>query len=268
MISNKELHDKYIKKAMMPSILCAGCGNGTVLNATLRAIDVLDMDLDNMVFVSGIGCSSRLNAYINADALHATHGRALAFATGIKAGNPKLDVVVFTGDGDCAGIGGNHFIHAIRRNIGLTVIAINNYTYGMTGGQMSPTTPQKSISTTSPYGAIDHPFDLAELAKAAGAPYVARWTIAHPLQLQRAIKKGLKNNGFSFIEVLSPCPTSFWRRNKVRNFETIYNWYKENTVTIKKAKEHPDKIPIGELKNIDKDEWTDLWKSLVSEVRI
>ncbi|RZN47553.1 2-oxoacid:ferredoxin oxidoreductase subunit beta [archaeon] len=267
-ISNTELDEKYLRKGMMPSILCAGCGNGIVLNATLRAIDKLGMDIDNMVFVSGIGCSSRLNGYIKADALHATHGRAIAFATGIKAANPDLDVVVFTGDGDCAGIGGNHLLHGIRRNIGITVITINNYTYGMTGGQFSPTTPQTSRSTTSPFGTIEHPFDLSRIVVSAGAPYVARWTVAHPVQLQKAIRKGLDKKGFSFIEVLSPCPTSYWRRNKVYSLESVYQWYKDNTVSLTKADDHPEKITIGEFYDGEKAEWTELWKSLVGQVRV
>ncbi|MHC1605214.1 MAG: 2-oxoacid:ferredoxin oxidoreductase subunit beta [Candidatus Methanofastidiosia archaeon] len=267
MIATREIRDKYLRHGMMPTILCAGCGNGIVLNAALRAIDSLKKDINKMVFVSGIGCSSRLNGYIKADGIHATHGRAIAFATGVKTSEPELDVVVFTGDGDCAGIGGNHFIHGIRRNIDLTVIAINNYIYGMTGGQTSPTTPPASITTTTPYGSFEHSFDLAELAKTAGASYVARWTIAHPLQLQKAIKKGLENKGFSFIEILSPCPTSYWRINRVRDFEKIYAWYKENTINIKKAELYPEKIKIGEFQNIQKEEWTDQWKKLIERVK-
>jgi 2-oxoglutarate ferredoxin oxidoreductase subunit beta len=266
MKTSQELYDHYLRKDMMPTILCAGCGAGVVLNATIRAIDSLGMDIDNMVFVSGIGCSSRLGAYINADALHTTHGRAIAFATGVKAANPDLEVVVFTGDGDCAGIGGNHFIHGIRRNIGINVIAINNYNYGMTGGQASPTTPMGSMTTTSQYGAFEHPFDLSELAMAAGAPYVARWTTAHPLQLQKAIKTGFGNKGFSFIEVLSPCPTSYWNRNRVRNLSDMYQWYKDNTIPLRRAEEYPEKIPIGEFRNIEKKEWTELWDSMLRKV--
>ncbi|MCC7568868.1 MAG: thiamine pyrophosphate-dependent enzyme [Candidatus Methanofastidiosa archaeon] len=261
-----ELYETYLRTDMLPTILCSGCGAGVVLNATIRAIDSLKMDLDNMVFVSGIGCSSRLGAYINADSLHTTHGRAIAYATGVKAANPDLEVVVFTGDGDCVGIGGNHFIHGIRRNIGINVIAINNYNYGMTGGQTSPSTPQGSVTTTTQYGAFEHPFDIAQLAKTAGAAYVARWTTSHPLQLQKAIRKGFSNKGFCFIEVLSPCPTSYWGRNKVRNPEEMYQWYKDHTIPIGRAEEYPEKIPIGELVNVEKREWTEQWASLVRKV--
>lgn len=266
MISNDEIYEKYIRKGTMPTILCAGCGNGIVLNTTLRAIDELKKDIDKMVFVSGIGCSSRLSSYIKADGLHTTHGRPIAFATGIKAANPDLDIVVFTGDGDCAGIGGNHLIHGIRRNIDITVIVLNNYNYGMTGGQASPTTPLESLTTTTPYDSFEHPFDLSMLAMAAGAPFVARWTISHPVQLVKSIKKGLQVKGFSFIEVLTPCPTSYWRRNRIRDYEGIYRWYKENTVNVKRAESEPDKICIGELQNVQKKEWTEQWKELVERV--
>jgi len=266
MIHMAELKEKYLRKDMMPTIMCAGCGNGVVLNQTLHAIDAMQLDIDSTVFVSGIGCSSRLNIYVDADTIHTTHGRAIAYATGIKAANPDLNVIVFTGDGDCAGIGGNHLIHAIRRNIDITVIAINNYTYGMTGGQISPTTPTNSKTTTTPYGSFEHPLDISKLAVAAGAPYVARWTIAHPKQLQLAIKKGIEKKGFSFIEALSPCPTSYWRRNRQRDLDKIYAFYKENTVPIKTADKYPDKIEIGLFQNIDKPEWTDEWKQLVGRV--
>ncbi|HPR42034.1 MAG TPA: thiamine pyrophosphate-dependent enzyme [Candidatus Methanofastidiosa archaeon] len=268
MISNQEIFDKYIRKNMMPTILCSGCGNGIVLNSILRAIDELGKDIDKMVFVSGIGCSSRLNSYIKADGLHTTHGRPIAFATGIKAANPDLDVVVFTGDGDCAGIGGNHFIHGIRRNIDLTVIALNNYNYGMTGGQASPTTPYESITTTTQYESFEHPFDLSKLAMAAGAPFVARWTMAHPLQLLKTIKKGLAVKGFSFIEVLTACPTSYWRKNHIRDTESMYRWYKENTVSAKRSENEPEKIVIGELQHLDKKEWTEQWTELVERVSL
>jgi 2-oxoglutarate ferredoxin oxidoreductase subunit beta len=206
--SVKELKEKYLRQDLLPTTFCPGCSNGQVLNYTLRAIDDLNIPQDNVVFVSGIGCSSRLPAYIDADSIHTTHGRAIAFATGIKVTNPDLNVIVFTGDGDLAAIGLNHFLQAIRRNISLTVICINNENYGMTGGQASPTTPMGEYSTTTPFQNIEHSFNLSFLAKAAGAVYVARWTAAHSKQVISAIKKGLLKKGLSFIEILAACPVS------------------------------------------------------------
>jgi 2-oxoglutarate ferredoxin oxidoreductase subunit beta len=175
--------------------------------------------MEYRVFVSGIGCSSRAPGYIITDSLHTTHGRALAFATGVKMANPDLHIVVFTGDGDLAAIGGNHFIHAARRNVDMTVVCMNNQIYGMTGGQGSPTTPLGALSTTTPYGSAEPPFDLCELAIAAGASYVARWTSYHVKELTKAVRAGLELPGFSFIEALVQCPTNYGRRNKFRQVE-------------------------------------------------
>ncbi|MCJ2540921.1 MAG: thiamine pyrophosphate-dependent enzyme, partial [Candidatus Thermoplasmatota archaeon] len=183
------IREKYLELNMYPSIFCTGCGIGNVLNYSLRALDAEKIDLDKTVFVSGIGCSSRLPGYIDADGLHTTHGRALAFATGIKTADPDLHVVIFTGDGDAAGIGGNHLIHAARRNVDLTVICVNNFTYGMTGGQVSPTTPVASKTTTTPYGNVELPFDLCDLVIGAGASYVARWTLGYPYETIRATRE-------------------------------------------------------------------------------
>jgi 2-oxoglutarate ferredoxin oxidoreductase subunit beta len=228
----KTLRDTYLRKSMFPTIFCDGCGIGNVLQYTLWAIDNVGLDLDKTVFVSGIGCSSRLPGYINGDGLHTTHGRAMAFATGVKVANPELNVIIFTGDGDCSGIGGNHFIHAIRRNMNFTVIAVNNFTYGMTGGQVAPTTPIGSYSTTTPYGNAETPFDMSELAKVIGAPYVARWPVNYPYQPIKSIEAGIRKKGFSFIELLAPCPTAYGRRNKQRTIEACWNWYKDNVVLL------------------------------------
>ena len=227
-----ELNKKFLREGMWPTIFCNGCGIGVVLEYTLWALEELGWDMDKVVFASGIGCSSRLPGYVNADGLHTTHGRAIAFATGIKASNPDLDVIVFTGDGDCSGIGGNHFIHAARRNIDITVIMINNFIYGMTGGQLAPTAPLGSIATTAPYGNIEHPFDICELAKALGANYVARWSVTHPYQPIKSVKEGLQKNGFSMLEFLAPCPTAYGRRNKLRDIKTQWEWYDNHTVLI------------------------------------
>ncbi|WP_209690221.1 thiamine pyrophosphate-dependent enzyme [Methanomicrobium sp. W14] len=221
----------------MPHIFCTGCGNGTVLNCTLNAVSDMGWDIDNTIFVSGIGCSSRSSGYVATDSLHTTHGRALAFATGVKMAKPKFNVVVFTGDGDLSAIGGNHFIHSCRRNIDMTVVCMNNMIYGMTGGQGSPCTPVGAISTTTPYGAGEPVFDLAELAVAAGANYSARWTTYHVKQLTKAIKTGMETQGFSFIEAVSQCPTSFGRRNKLKSPVEMIEYMKTHSILLSRKKD-------------------------------
>lgn len=226
------LREKYLRDGMLPTIFCNGCGHGVAIDYVLRAIEELDLDIDNIALASGIGCSSRIPGYINADGLHTTHGRALSFATGIKAANNGLNVIVFTGDGDCTGIGGNHFIHAARRNIDMTVILLNNFIYGMTGGQLAPTAPLGSIATTAPYGNIEQAFNISELATALGAAYVARWPISYPYQPIKSIKEGMQNRGFALIELMSPCPTAYGRRNKMGKIDALWNWYEEITILI------------------------------------
>ena len=227
----KKIRNKYLREEMWPSIFCTGCGVGNVLNYALRAIDEIGLDIDKVTFCSGIGCSSRLPGYIEADGLHTTHGRALAFATGVKLANPELSVVVFTGDGDMAGIGGNHFIHAARRNVDLTVFCVNNYTYGMTGGQVSPTTPTDSATATTPYGNLEEPFDLCRLAIGAGAPFVARWTVGYPYETIAAMEAALNTKGFAFIELLVPCPTGYGKENRLKDAKAQWAWYRENTIS-------------------------------------
>lgn len=228
------MRDEWLRADRLPHIYCAGCGNGTIMNCVLEAVDQLGWNMDDTVFVSGIGCSSRAPGYITTDSLHTTHGRALAFATGVKMANPRLHVVVFTGDGDLSAIGGNHFIHACRRNIDITVVCMNNHIYGMTGGQGSPTTPIGKTSTTTPYGAEEAPFDLAELAVAAGANYVARWTSYHVTELTKAVIAGIETPGFSFIEVRCQCPTSYGRRNKYRQPGDFINYLRESAILKEK----------------------------------
>ncbi|MGL6298793.1 MAG: 2-oxoacid:ferredoxin oxidoreductase subunit beta, partial [Methanobacteriaceae archaeon] len=235
-------------------IFCGGCGNGTAMNTFFRGMEMAEIDLKDIAMVSGIGCSSRIPGYVKCDSLHTTHGRAISFATGLKAGNPNLNVVVFTGDGDAAAIGGNHLIHGARRNINLTVICINNNIYGMTGGQISPTSPEGSYGSTAPYGSTDKPFDLAKLVEAAGASYVARWTTTHPIQLSNAIKKALLNPGFSFVEVVSQCPTYFGRKNKIRSPGDMFKAMNESSINKRKAdkmseEELEGKIVVGEFVN-------------------
>lgn len=227
--------EDWFRKDRLPHIYCAGCGNGTIINCTLAAIDQMGWKKEETVFVSGIGCSSRAPGYIMTDSLHTTHGRALAFATGVRMADKNLHVVVFTGDGDLAAIGGNHFIHACRRNIDMTVVCMNNQIYGMTGGQGSPTTPMGALSTTTPYGSREPTFDLCGLASAAGANYVSRWTSYHVKELTRAIHAGLQTPGFSFIEAAVQCPTNYGRRNKFRQVMDQIEYFKTHAVLQQKA---------------------------------
>ncbi len=277
-IGGKKIQEKYLRDEMMPHIFCNGCGLGNVLDYVLWAVEKEGFDMDKTVFLSGIGCSSRIPGYIDADALHTTHGRALGFATGVKMANPELNVIVFTGDGDCIGIGGNHFIHAARRNLNITVIAVNNYIYGMTGGQVAPTTPEGHFGTTAPYGNIESPFDMSKMAIAAGATYVARWPVYRPNQPINSIREGLRNNGFSFIEMMSPCTTAYGRRNKFREIKDLWDFYIDNTIlkeeyemTMKFGSEEEkeaakDKIIIGELHKISKKPLEDRYRDLVKEL--
>jgi len=270
----KRIRERYIRDEMWPSIFCTGCGIGNVLNYTLRAVDSIGLDIDRTVFCSGIGCSSRLPGYIDADGLHTTHGRAIAFATGVKVYDPELTVVVFTGDGDMAGIGGNHFIHAARRNVDMTVICINNFTYGMTGGQVSPTTPTEGLSATTPFGNLEQPFDLCRLAIGAGAQLVARWTMGYPYETVAAIESAIRTKGFAFVEILAPCPTGFGKSNDLRDASASWEWYKQNTITrVDLARLDPEqreanrKIVIGTLWRDEKPEYVERWQSLVDRLQ-
>lgn len=246
--------EKYLRTDKLPHIWCAGCGHGIAVNALLEAFERMEIDQDRTVIVSGIGCGSRAALYLNFDSMHTTHGRALAFATGIKLARPELTVVVLMGDGDSTAIGGNHFIHAARRDIDLTAIILNNSIYGMTGGQLSPTTPIGSNTATSPYGNLMRPFDICELAKAAGATYVARSTTYHAAQLARYFQKAISHRGFSVVDVISQCPTTFGRRNEMSDPVEMVQWERDNAIPISKARQLPPgelqgKIVVGEFVN-------------------
>jgi 2-oxoglutarate ferredoxin oxidoreductase subunit beta len=221
--------DDLLRTDRIPHIWCPGCGIGTAFSACLTAMKKSGIDLEKTVMVSGIGCSGRGAGYVNLDSYHTTHGRAIPFATGMKLANPELNIVVFSGDGDLFAIGGNHFIHAARRNVDLTVVCVNNFTYGMTGGQVAATTPLAAKTTTTPVGNPDAPFNLPLLAYASGATYVARWTILHARDLMESIQEAILNRGFSFIEVLSPCPVNYGRRNKEKPIDTL-KIYQERTI--------------------------------------
>jgi len=220
----------YLRQERIPHIWCPSCGIGTTVNCFTRALTESGMDLDQIAVVSGIGCTGRVAGYLNLDSFHTTHGRAIPFATGLKLANPKLKVVVYSGDGDLTAIGGNHFVHAARRNMDLMVVCVNNFTYGMTGGQVAPTTPIGAKQTTMPYGNYEQPFNLPMLADACGAVYVARWTVFHVRQLAKAMLEGLKKKGFVFIEALSPCPTLYSRRNKRGDGIDELKYYKQKSV--------------------------------------
>ena len=237
----------YIRERFFPHLWCPGCGHGTVLNGMLRAIDELGLSKNEIVMVSGIGCSSRISGYVDFHTLHTIHGRALAFATGVKMSRPELNLIVPMGDGDALAIGGNHFIHAARRNIDITAIVMNNRIYGMTGGQYSPLSGYGTIATTAPYTNIDHAFDVVELAKAAGATFVARTTSYHVHQISDVIKTAILHEGFSVVEILSQCPTYFGRKNYSGSAVDMMNWYKKNTTPIgsKAKQDNPDLIERG-----------------------
>ena len=215
-IRDNEKHplDAYLRADRLPHIWCPGCGLGVILNCLIRGLLRSRLALDKVAVVSGIGCTGRAAGYIKLDSFHTTHGRAIPFATGLKLANPELKVIVFSGDGDLMAIGGNHFIHAARRNIDMTVLCANNFNYGMTGGQLGPTTPLTARTTTSPYGNIEQPFNIPYLAAASGAVYVARWTTAQVKRLEKAITEALLKRGLSLVEVINPCPTYYGRMNK------------------------------------------------------
>lgn len=254
-----KLYEKYIKKESLPTLFCPGCGNGIIQRAAIEAIDNLGCRKETAC-VSGIGCSSWIPCYLQMDAIHTMHGRALPFAEGLKLSQPDKKILVFTGDGDCMAIGGNHLLHAAARNIDLTVVMVNNNIYGMTGGQKSPTTPLEAKTKTSPFGCIDMPMDACALVMTLGTSYVARWTTAHPVQLAKAIAEGLLHKGFAFIDVLSQCPVqagkSIWGE---KDPAKIMKMYKEHTYMVKEGEFDPaaadragdkkDKIPIGLFRN-------------------
>jgi 2-oxoglutarate ferredoxin oxidoreductase subunit beta len=262
----------YFRQDNLPHIWCPGCGHGTVTGSLVRAIARLGLDKNKVCIVSGIGCSSRAVGYLDFDTLHTAHGRALAFATGIKLARPELKVIVMMGDGDCAAIGGNHFIHAARRNIDITTIVMNNNIYGMTSGQYSPMTPKGMYGTTAPYGNLERSFDLCELAKAAGATYVARATSYHAVLLIDLIEAALQNKGFSMVEAIVQCPTYFGRKNKVGGAVEMLNWIKDSVVNVKAAPSlPPEKVAgkqlIGELYNNPAPEYTADYDELIARVQ-
>jgi 2-oxoglutarate ferredoxin oxidoreductase subunit beta len=256
--------DGLLRTDRIPHIWCPGCGIGTAFSSCLIAMRASGIDLKKAVMVSGIGCSGRAAGYVNLDSYHTTHGRAIPFATGMKLANPELNVVVFSGDGDLFAIGGNHFIHAARRNVDLTVICVNNLNYGMTGGQVAATTPHGAKTTTTPMGNPESPFNLPLMAYASGGTYIARWTILHTRELTETIREAVLKRGFSFVEVLAPCPVNYGRRNKEKALDTL-RIYQERTIIKNGA--HPTELDIdfsrgvilGKFIDIVKPTYTDMY---------
>lgn len=257
----------YIRMERMPHVWCPECGIGTVVKAFATALERRGVDLDKVSIVSGIGCSGRAAGYMFLDGFHTTHGRAIPFATGLKLGRPELLVTVFSGDGDLAGIGGNHFIHAARRNLDLLVILINNFTYGMTGGQNAPTTPLSAKSSTMPFGNFEPPFNLAQLAASSGAPYVARWTALHVRQLTWTIEEAIGKKGFRLIEVIAPCPTLYARLNKLGSGLDLMRFYHDSAEIRNGANpadvaiDFQQKIICGKFVDVEKPTYLELMES-------
>ena len=238
---------RLIRQRFFPHLWCPGCGHGMILNALLHAVDELGIEQSQLCMVSGIGCSARIAGYVDFHSMHTLHGRALAFATGLKLARPELKVFVPMGDGDAMAIGGNHFIHACRRNIDMVAIVMNNRIYGMTGGQYSPLSGRGIVATTAPYSSIDRDFDTVKLASGAGATFVARTTAFHVREISSLIKKAYEHKGFSVVEVLTQCPTYFGRKNKLGGPVQMLEWYRDNTAPLgsKKLAENPNLIPRG-----------------------
>ncbi len=272
-MSMEELINKYFRPGRLPHIWCPGCGNGIVTGAIVKAIDKQGLAKDDVAVISGIGCSSRASGYLDFNTANTLHGRALPIATGLKMGNPRLKVIVCSGDGDCTAIGGNHLIHAARRNIDMTLVVYNNSIYGMTGGQYSPMTPLGSKATTAPYMTIEPSFDLLELAKAASATFVARATAFHVPVLVDVIAKGIAHKGFSIIEAVSACPISFGRQNKMGGPAKMLEWQRDHGVMISAWNKLPDekkvgKFPIGVLyENNDVQEYTEAYDELIKRAQ-
>ncbi len=265
--------DEFLRKDRLPHIWCPGCGLGIAMSSFIRAIKESGIPKEKIAVVSGIGCTGRVAGYVKLDSYHTTHGRPIAFATGLKLANPELTVVVFSGDGDLIAIGGNHFIHAARRNIDITVICVNNFNYGMTGGQLGPTTPHMARTTTTPYGNFEYPFNLPYLAKAAGAVYVARWTVLHMYQLRKSIVEAVKKPGFTFVEVISPCPIGFGRPNKIGEGLDEMRYYREKSIIangMDPEQVHFDfhgTLYVGKFYETDRPSYTEVLKAMEEKVR-
>jgi 2-oxoglutarate ferredoxin oxidoreductase subunit beta len=269
-----ETLQKLRKNKKFPTIWCSGCGIGIVMGALIRAIDHLGLKNDDVAVVAGIGCTARMPIYLDFNTLHTTHGRALAFATGLKIARPDMKVIAIMGDGDALAIGGNHFIHAARRNIGITAIVVNNFIYGMTGGQYSPTTPINGRATTAPYGNIEPPFPICDLAAAAGASYVARSTVYHALELDKFISEAIANDGFSVVEAVSYCHTTYGRLNKLGTAADMMRALKDDSISQSaygrlspEDQARNTKILRGTFVNLQRPQYTMVYSNLITRVQ-
>ena len=259
--------EPFLRTDRMPHIWCPGCGIGTTVNCFSRALIESCMNVHDMAIVSGIGCTGRVAGYVNLDSFHTTHGRAIPFATGLKLANPKRQVVVYSGDGDLFAIGGNHLIHAARRNIDLKVICVNNLIYAMTGGQTGPATPGDVVTSTAPYGTFDPAFNLPYLVEASGAVYVARWTTFHVRQITKTMQEMFAKKGFCFLEIVSPCPTLYQRRNKMGDGLDTMKYYKaaskvkHGANTKEVALSRQGEIVVGKFVDIERPNYMELMRT-------
>jgi 2-oxoglutarate/2-oxoacid ferredoxin oxidoreductase subunit beta len=265
-------YEKSIRPGKLPHIWCPGCGHGIAMKGLIRAMDTCGLDKNNTALVSGIGCASRLPGYMDYCTLHTAHGRAAAFATGVKMAKPEMTVICVGGDGDGTAIGGNHFIHACRRNIDMTYVIFNNYIYGMTGGQFSPSTPTGAKASTTPYGNPDLTFDISKLAIGSGATFVARTTAFHATTIDKLIAEGIKHKGMSVIEVIDDCPTTYGRRNKFRSVVDMMKKLKENAVPVAAAakmtaEQLQGKFLTGVLYKEDKPEYCEQYAQVIARAQ-
>ncbi|MGL1863745.1 MAG: 2-oxoacid:ferredoxin oxidoreductase subunit beta [Pseudodesulfovibrio sp.] len=269
---NEVIHQYLRHNKKFPHVLCPGCGHGIVLGTLIRSIHSLNIPKDDVVIVAGIGCSGRLAVYVDFNTIHTTHGRALSFATGIKMANPKLNVITIMGDGDALSIGGNHLIHAARRNIGVTALILNNNIYGMTGGQSSPATPMGSTTMTNPFGQLDKSFDTVELARGAGANYVARGTTFHVKKLEKVLTDAIERPGFSVVEAITPCHTQYGRKNKYKTPVDMYKWMKKAAIPVDRYNElseaeKEDRLAIGVFVERDQPGFEERYFDLKAKLR-
>ncbi|MEO1937964.1 MAG: 2-oxoglutarate ferredoxin oxidoreductase subunit beta [Sulfurimonas sp.] len=261
-------YDKYLRVNKMPTLWCWGCGDGVILKATIRAIEKMGWDMKDVCVVSGIGCSGRFSSYIDCNTVHTTHGRTVAYATGIKLAKPHAHVIVVAGDGDGLAIGGNHTIHGCRRNIDLNFILINNFIYGLTNSQTSPTTPRGMWTVSQKNGNIDPTFNASNLAIGAGASFVARESMIDPKKLEKILVKGFSHKGFSFIEVLSNCHINLGRKNKMASAMDNLAWIDSITMPVKKWEALEDPIekenilPTGVLRQVEQEEYCEMYKEI------
>ncbi len=263
--------EELLRGDRIPHIWCAGCGLGSVLHSFLSALIKSELPLDKVAVVSGIGCTGRTAGYVKLDSFHTTHGRAIPFATGLKLANPELKVIVFSGDGDLSSIGGNHLIHAARRNMDMTVICVNNFNYGMTGGQAAPTTPLTARTSTTPYGNFEIPFNIPYLVAAAGAVYVSRWTAMHVRRLEKSMIEAIHKKGFTFVEAIAPCPTQYGRKNRQATGLTQMNYYRDNSIINHGADprevgiELDGPINVGKFVDIERATFSDLQADILGK---